>query len=74
VTGDTDVAPAIRTANRIAPTTPVGVLFPFNRKNLELEAIAAFSVKLRPHHYVAHQLPNTVQCAGKSIDRPKSWG
>jgi uncharacterized LabA/DUF88 family protein len=74
VTGDTDVAPATRAANRIAPSIPVGVLFPFNRKNLELEAIAAFSVKLRPHHYVAHQLPNTVQSAGRSIDRPKSWG
>jgi len=49
------------------------VLFPFNRKSLELEAIAAFSVRLRPHHYVAHHLPDTVQSAGRSIDRPKSW-
>jgi uncharacterized LabA/DUF88 family protein len=73
LTGDTDVAPAIRAARRVAPQAPIGMLFPFNRKNLQLETLADFSVKLRPHHYVSHQLPPTIQHGGLTITCPSNW-
>lgn len=74
VTGDTDVVPAIRAANRMFPENPVYVLFPFDRRNRELESVAqrAFTIKAKTYEKFQfsdpYVLPN-----GKVVSKPASW-
>lgn len=74
LTGDTDIAPAIRTARALYPKQEIIVAFPFQRYNKELANLVARSVKLSVQLYEAHQFPVTVKSAkGKSIVKPKTW-
>ena len=47
VSGDTDFAPAMRTAKRLFPAVQVCVAFPHARFNAELQQIADFSFRIR---------------------------
>jgi hypothetical protein len=74
LTGDTDIAPAIRTARALYPKQEIIVAFPFQRYNKELANLVARSVKLSVQLYEAHQFPVTVMSAkGKPIVKPKTW-
>jgi len=47
VSGDTDLAPAIRAAKRLFPESRLCVVFPYARFNAELQQLADFSFRIR---------------------------
>ena len=74
LTGDTDIAPAIRTGRSLHPSHEIVMAFPFQRYNQELAKLVTRSVKLSAQLYASHQFPATVVTArGKVITKPPSW-
>jgi len=74
VSGDTDFAPAVRTAKRLFPAVQVCVAFPHARFNAELQQIADFSFRIRGARYAEHQFPDPVQFSdGRVLQRPPGW-
>lgn len=74
VSGDTDLLPAIRTAQRLFPAVPISVCFPFRRHNADLKQAVQRSFKVRKEQYAKHQLPNPVMLPnGKPIHKPARW-
>ena len=74
VSGDTDLAPAVRTAKALWPKKQVWALFPFARHNAELKAICHGHLKMKAKRYVAHQLPNPMKSpSGGIIWKPGTW-
>ncbi len=74
VSGDTDFAPAMRTAKRVFPAVQVCVAFPHARFNAELQQIADFSFRIRAARYAEHQFPDPVRLSdGRVIRRPRDW-
>lgn len=74
VTGDTDLAPAVRTAQRLFPTKELCFAFPFKRQNSELQKMVLRHFKIRAKEYVKHQLPDPVVLpGGRKISKPPSW-
>ena len=60
VSGDTDVAPAVRTARQLFSSKQICVGFPHARFNAELQQIADFAFRLRDTQYAQHQFPDPV--------------
>lgn len=74
VSGDTDLAPAIRIAKRTFPSKSIGVLFPYERHNRELQQIVDVHMKASPGLYRLCQLPDPVIMSdGTRIPMPPSW-
>jgi uncharacterized LabA/DUF88 family protein len=74
VTGDTDIAPAIRAAQRMFPTKAVCVAFPYGRHNNELVKLAYKTFRIKKEHYTRHQFPDPFVCAdGRTIMKPAQW-
>jgi uncharacterized LabA/DUF88 family protein len=74
VTGDTDLAPAVRTSIRLFPERQVCFAFPYKRKNKELAQLASRSLLIRKERYAAHQLPDVVRLAsGRVLRKPHEW-
>ena len=74
VTGDTDLAPAIRLIKNDFPKTKVGLLFPYRRDNRELEKEADFHHKTRKDILPSFRLPEQIQKPnGKLITCPPQW-
>ncbi|MGD0855328.1 MAG: NYN domain-containing protein [Dehalococcoidia bacterium] len=74
VTGDTDIIPAIETANRMFPYSETMVAFPFARKNDELVDVAPRSFKIHVNSYKNNQFPNPVVLQdGTTIAKPLVW-
>ncbi len=74
VSGDTDFAPAMRTAKRLFPAVQVWVAFPHARFNAELQQIADFSFRIRAARYAEHQFPDAVRINdGRILRRPPGW-
>lgn len=74
VTGDTDLAPACRTASRLFPDKTIGFAFPYKRKNKELAKLTSLSFNIDKRHYAAHQFPDPFKLAdGTEIYKPPSW-
>jgi hypothetical protein len=74
MTGDTDLAPAVRTCKRLYPSTLIFFAFPYRRTNSELVGIApeSFSIKLRS--YLRHQFPDPLVLRdGTSVSKPTNW-
>ena len=74
MTGDTDLAPAVRASKRIFPNKLIFFAFPYKRTNRELVEIApnSFSVKLKS--CLKYQLPDPfVTPDGDSLQKPASW-
>ena len=57
VTGDTDLVPAIRAAQRLDPTKHIVALQPYMRVNRELSRCADRALTIRVASYARHQLP-----------------
>jgi uncharacterized LabA/DUF88 family protein len=73
VTGDTDIAPAVRYVKQYYPHKRVGFLFPYRRKNKELLALGT-GIKMSKEKYVEFQFPNTVILKdGRSRTKPIMW-
>lgn len=74
VTGDTDLAPAIRTAKVLWPDRRIWVLFPFARHNAELKLIAHGCLNVKAKRYASHQLPNPLKVSPTEIIwKPTTW-
>ena len=74
VTGDTDLAPAVRTARSLFPAKRIWFVFPYKRKNNELAQIADGYCYIRKERYRQHQFPATVTLAtGRIIAKPAAW-
>ncbi|UBF27051.1 NYN domain-containing protein [Kovacikia minuta CCNUW1] len=74
VTGDTDLAPAVRTAKQLFSNKKVIFAFPYKRKNQELVKLAPGSFEIKKEQYVKHQFPNPyVLLDGSIISKPTSW-
>lgn len=58
VTGDTDLAPAVRMVADVFPEKTICFAFPYKRKNKELNAITSKSFLIRKERYAAHQFPD----------------
>jgi uncharacterized LabA/DUF88 family protein len=74
VTGDTDIAPAIRSIKRLCSKTVICVLFPYKRYNRELEDLAHKHFQIKKERYIQHQFPDPfVVVPGKEIYKPSKW-
>ena len=74
VTGDTDLAPAVRTAANIFSDKTICFAFPYKRKNKELNSITNKSFRIRKERYTAHQFPDPYTgVSGRTISRPTNW-
>jgi len=73
VTGDTDIAPAVRTAKRLYPEKEVCFAFPWKRKHAELETLVTTSISITREAYLRHQLPDMVVVGTKTFWKPLTW-
>jgi uncharacterized LabA/DUF88 family protein len=74
VTGDTDLAPAVRTASRLFAAKQICFAFPYRRKNKELARLVPRSFYIRKDRYLAHQLPDPMRLpSGRMISKPAEW-
>lgn len=74
VSGDTDLAPAVRAAKALWPKKRIWALFPFARHNAELKAICHGHLKVKAQRYVTYQLSNPLKgLSGGVIWKPPTW-
>lgn len=74
VTGDTDLAPAIRTAKTLWTSKRIWTVFPFGRHNAELKLLAHGWLKVKAKRYVSYQLPNPVKVSDTELLwKPTTW-
>lgn len=74
VSGDSDLAAAVRAGKRLFPTKRIGACFPYKRKSKELMQISDFQIKFDAHNYVRFQLPPILTLTdGTQITKPPSW-
>jgi hypothetical protein len=74
VSGDTDLAPAVRAAKSLWPAKRIWALFPFARHNAELKAICHGHLKMKARRYQSYQLANPLKApSGAIIWKPATW-
>jgi hypothetical protein len=75
VTGDTDLAPAIRAAKALFPKKRVCMLFPYNRTNAELQQLAAMCLRVKkPARYGDFLFPDPLTLSdGRVLRKPVTW-
>ena len=74
ITGDTDLAPAVKTAGVLCPNKQIGFVFPYKRHNKELKKLVSISFNIKSGQYSRHQFPDPFMLpSGKQIRKPDSW-
>jgi len=74
LSGDTDLAPAVRTARKLCPDKHILFMFPAYRKNKQLDQLCPGSIVIKPKHYQNHQFPDPyILKNGQKILKPMSW-
>jgi uncharacterized LabA/DUF88 family protein len=75
VSGDTDLAPAIRTSIKLFPLKQICFAFPFNRKMKELSNLSTLpSFSISSSNYQKHLLPDPYTLkSGRIINKPSKW-
>ena len=75
MTGDTDIAPAVRTARRLFSEKRICFAFPFGRKNRELAKLATDQYfTMSAQSYASNQFPDPVVLKdGSEIRKPSTW-
>lgn len=74
ITGDTDLAPAVKTAKHLFPNKYIIFAFPYRRKNDELADMAPGSFKIHRNSYVKHQFADPFPLSDRTvISKPSSW-
>jgi uncharacterized LabA/DUF88 family protein len=74
VTGDTDLAPALRTCKRLFPRVFLCFAFPYKRHNAELKRLQPGSFNISFASYLRNQYPNPLQLPdGTVIAKPLEW-
>jgi len=74
LTGDTDLAPTVRTCKRLFPTELILFAFPYRRTNSELAAISPESFSIKRRSCLRHQFPDPfVLPTGARVAKPVDW-
>jgi uncharacterized LabA/DUF88 family protein len=74
VSGDTDLAPAIRAARSLFRDSRICIAFPYRRKNAELAVLADKYFHIRHRQYAVHQFPDLVKLpGGRQVKKPIGW-
>lgn len=74
ITGDTDLAGAVKVAQQLFPEKKMYFAFPYKRKNLELKQLLPESFQIDKNSYIQHQFPDPFICPdGSTISKPLSW-
>ena len=74
ITGDSDLAPAIRSARRLFPQKMVCCCFPFDRVSEGLRVIATKHFKVRSDQYARHQLVDPFPVSSRRmVSKPPLW-
>jgi uncharacterized LabA/DUF88 family protein len=74
MSGDTDLAPAIRMCHRLFPAVRVICAFPYRRKNSELANLCPGSFAIKLKSCLLQQFPNPLVLPdGTVLDKPASW-
>jgi uncharacterized LabA/DUF88 family protein len=74
MTGDTDIAPAVRMVRKYYPKGEIGFLFPYKRKNKELAQIANFSRIIKKERYLQYQFPDPfILSDSTQVRKPITW-
>lgn len=74
VSGDSDMAPAIRSVRRIAPSKRLVAVFPPRRSSVTLKGAVDATLNIFDKVPERHQLPDKVQAAdGTFFERPHHW-
>jgi uncharacterized LabA/DUF88 family protein len=74
LTGDTDIAPAVRTSLILFPDKEIWFAFPYKRTNHELKKLVNRSIKISKDHYTRYQLPSPFTLPdGTQITKPSRW-
>lgn len=73
VSGDSDMAPAIRAAQRSNPNLFIAAAFPPGRFSQELKDLMPASFHISPNKLNRALLPDKFQANGKIFQRPHKW-
>lgn len=75
ISADSDLAPAVRTAHALAPTTHIGAAFPPDRWSSELKKLLPASFPIGRGRIAQSLLPDGVTdpTTGHILQRPKKW-
>jgi uncharacterized LabA/DUF88 family protein len=73
LTGDTDIAPAVRAAKRMHPDREICFAFPWGRKNDELAKCVGRCFHITREAYVRHQFPDPMVIGKRKFIKPPSW-
>lgn len=74
VTGDTDLAPAVRTCKRLFPTKLIIFAFPYKRTNSELGEICPESFSIKRRSCLRYQFPDPfILPNGTTLTKPTNW-
>jgi uncharacterized LabA/DUF88 family protein len=74
VSGDTDIVPAFRAAQRLFPQKQIGFLLPYKRHNNELKSLTPIHLLIGQATYPMYQFPDPfVTSKGRNIAKPASW-
>lgn len=74
ISGDTDLAPAVRMARKLYPKKHIFFAFPAYRKNKELATLCPDYMVIKAKQYTKYQFPDPyVLQNGTKISKPLSW-
>lgn len=74
ITGDTDIVPAVKTAQKLFPQKEIIFMMPYKRHNKELANLTSRHFDISSNNYTKHQFPNPlVTKKKKQIHKPLSW-
>lgn len=73
-TGDTDIIPAVKVAQRLFPQKKIGFLLSYRRHNQELKNLSSLHIEVRKEAYARHQFPAPFTSkSGKLLSKPTTW-
>jgi uncharacterized LabA/DUF88 family protein len=74
VTGDTDIVPAVKTAQHIFSKNEIVFMMPYKRHNKELANLVSRHFDISSNNYTKHQFADPyITKKGKSVVKPLSW-
>ena len=73
ISGDTDLAPVIRTVNQLYPAKKILFGFPYKRFNRELKSLSPSSFSISKEQYVKHQFPEKIINKNQELIKPNNW-
>jgi uncharacterized LabA/DUF88 family protein len=74
VTGDTDIVPAVRTAQKLYPAKELIFMLPYKRHNKELANLTSKHFLISALNYTKHQFPDPyILPNNKQVAKPSNW-